>query len=86
MATYAFRCESCSEEFEEKFAIPERPDFIENGCIDCGGTLRHFISWNGAARLRGRGWAKHPERETAIFKKGPQDPNVIKASRKEAGL
>ena len=35
--------------------------------------------------LKGPGWASKPERDTANFKKGPQDPATVMKSRKEGG-
>jgi predicted nucleic acid-binding Zn ribbon protein len=85
MATFAFRCEDCNDEWELKYPVGERPDVLPAGCL-CGGDLKHFIAWNGSFRLRGKGWAKHPERDIANVKRGAQDQAAIQASRKEAGL
>jgi predicted nucleic acid-binding Zn ribbon protein len=84
MPTYVFRCETCGLEHDRIFTMGERPEFISEDCT-CGGDTRHIVAWAGGVSLKGAGWASKPERDTANFKKGPQDPATVMKSRKEAG-
>ncbi len=69
MTTSVYLC-SCELEHTSQHSIGEAPDTQE--CPACGGTARRVLRWNGGAILRGRGWAKHADRDNANFKKGPQ--------------
>lgn len=69
MPNYVFRCD-CEIEHVASFPISEAPD--TNACPDCGAHAKRVIRWNGTAVLRGQGWARHPERDSANHKKGPQ--------------
>lgn len=82
MPAYVFKC-SCELEHSADYPIGEAPDV--RPCPDCAMPARRVIRWDGAIRLRGKGWASKPERDLANFKHGPQDPKTIARSRKEAG-
>ena len=69
MPAYAFRCDECGTDVTLPFAIDERPDTVDG---PCGHRVRHVIRWGGTTVLRGKGWAKHPERDRSTFKRGPQ--------------
>lgn len=69
MPIYLYACVDCGTELERSFTIASRPDTVP--CPVCGVEAnRRFTS--PAVRLRGAGWASHPEREVANRRKGPQ--------------
>jgi putative FmdB family regulatory protein len=70
MTAYLFLCDDCGIDFTESFPIGQRPDTLP--CPVCEADAKHRIAWNGGTVLRGSGWAKHSDRDTANFKKGPQ--------------
>lgn len=60
-------------EFDLDFPFGKAPDNIEHE----GRPAKRVIRWQGGVRLRGAGWAKHPDRELANRKIGPQEPGRV---------
>lgn len=74
---YSYRYEDGDlEEFDLDFPMGEAPDLIKHE----GRSAKRVIRWGGHVRLRGSGWARHPEREAANRKAGPQDSHSVKRS------
>lgn len=69
MPNYVFRC-TCDVEHSASFPIAEVPE--KDICPACGSDAIRVIRWNGTSVLRGKGWARHSDRDVANFKRGPQ--------------
>lgn len=65
-------------EFDLDFPLGEAPDTLEHD----GRPAKRVIRWQGGVRLRGAGWARHPEREVANKKFGGQDKRRVAESDK----
>ena len=65
-------------EFDLDFPFGEAPDTIEHE----GRPAKRVIRWQGGVRLRGAGWARHPDREVANRKIGGQSPDAVSRSEK----
>jgi putative FmdB family regulatory protein len=70
MPVYGYRCKDCGKEAALYFELGEAPLEVDSQC-ECGKPLKRSYSAPGL-RFRGSGWARHPEREEANRKKGPQ--------------
>lgn len=70
MPLYAYRCRTCGAEAAELFELGDAPAVLPFSC-ECGKPFKRIFSPPGI-RLRGKGWAKHPDREEANRKRGPQ--------------
>jgi putative FmdB family regulatory protein len=69
MPVYQFWCRDCAEPTEVSTPYDERPETVP--CSLCSGATRRQFN-APAVKLRGRGWATHPERDVANRRKGPQ--------------
>lgn len=83
MATYVYKCKECSTEVEVEFPMGQAPDSLRGDCF-CGALFKRSYS-SPAVRLRGGGWAKHPDRDVANRKVGRQDSSSERAERKVLG-
>lgn len=65
-------------EFDLDFALGQAPDELEYE----GRPAKRVIRWQGGIKLRGAGWARHPDREVADRRIGPQDKRRVAESDK----
>lgn len=65
-------------EFDLDFALGQAPDELEHE----GRPAKRVIRWQGGIKLRGAGWARHPDREVADRRIGPQDKRRVAESDK----
>jgi hypothetical protein len=66
---YTFKyTDDAGGEFDLDFPLGQAPDVVEHE----GREAKRVIRWQGAIRLRGPGWSRHPDREEANRKVGPQ--------------
>jgi putative FmdB family regulatory protein len=80
MPAYTYRCRGCHAERDTVHAMTEEPR-VE---CECGLPMRRRPTWNGGARLVGRGWAKHPDRDATLgILPGGQSEAVREAQLRE---
>lgn len=71
---YSFKwTDDVGGEFEIDFPFGQAPDELEYESR----PAKRVIRWQGGVRLRGAGWTKHPDRELANKKIGPQEPGRV---------
>jgi hypothetical protein len=63
-------------EFDLDFPFGEAPDTVEHE----GRPAKRVIRWTGSVKLRGAGWSRHPDREIADLRVGPQDKRRVAES------
>lgn len=83
MPEYFYTCDGCDEVATSSFPIGTAPRELAIRC-DCGGTFKRTITVPGI-RFRGKGWARHPERDVANRKRGPQPPEAERIERRAIG-
>lgn len=80
MPLYTYRCRGCHAERDVSHSITAEPR-VE--CV-CGVPMVRRPTWNGGARLVGRGWAKHADRDATLgVLPGGQSEAVREAQRRE---
>lgn len=70
MPRYTFECQSCGASTVEEYSMLAVPKRLPTRC-KCGKPMVRIFG-APTIRFRGKGWARHPERESSNRKRGPQ--------------